>query len=577
MLAASFSSDCSRVVARLRRHRSAVGCKTGASVAHPQRAPIWCSPRAFPRQPRRRTQQDGTARLWDAKDRGLFAHPPRGTQFGARRELFSRRQPRRRTRAGTVPLGCGMQDRGLFAHPQGPHQFGARHELFSRWQPRRRTSSDSTARLWDARRPGPLCSPSRATQFGARRELFSRRQPRRHPRNSDGTARLWDAKTRASLLTLGGTPIWCSPRAFPRRQPRRRHATPTAPLGTMGCKDRGLFAHPQGAHQFGARRELFSRQRPRRRAAPTAPLGCGMQRPGGLFAHPRGHTNWVRAASFFSRQQPRRRRETPTAPARLWDAKTGASLLTLRGTNWVRAAGFSPDGSRVVTAKRRRHRSAVGCKDRGLFAHPQGGTNLVRAASFSPDGSRVVAVDSDGTARLWDAKTGASLLTLKGHTIGCSPRAFLPTAAASSRANDDGTAFNCGMQRPGPLCSPSRAHTNLVRAASFSPAATASSPASSDGTARLWDAKTGASLLTLRAHQLGASRELFSRRQPRRHPKRRHRSALWDAKRPARTLITWADHQGAVNAAAFSPNGEQVVTLVQMASCTSIRRSSTST
>jgi WD40 repeat protein len=36
---------------------------------------------------------------------------------------------------------------------------------------------------------------------------------------------------------------------------------------------------------------------------------------------------------------------------------------------------------------------------------------------FSPDGSRIVTVSHDDTGRIWDAKTGAELLTLKGLVV----------------------------------------------------------------------------------------------------------------------------------------------------------------
>ncbi len=59
--------------------------------------------------------------------------------------------------------------------------------------------------------------------------------------------------------------------------------------------------------------------------------------------------------------------------------------------------------------------SAAQAKGYPLFA-PWRHEKPVQTVAFSPDGSRVVTASSDGTARLWDAKTGASLLTLKGHT-----------------------------------------------------------------------------------------------------------------------------------------------------------------
>ena len=46
----------------------------------------------------------------------------------------------------------------------------------------------------------------------------------------------------------------------------------------------------------------------------------------------------------------------------------------------------------------------------------KGHTGAVTSASFSPDGSRIVTASGDKTAKVWDARTGAEVLTLKGHT-----------------------------------------------------------------------------------------------------------------------------------------------------------------
>jgi WD40 repeat protein len=45
----------------------------------------------------------------------------------------------------------------------------------------------------------------------------------------------------------------------------------------------------------------------------------------------------------------------------------------------------------------------------------KGHTGFVISASWSPDGSRLVTGSEDQTAKVWDAKTGAEVLTLKGH------------------------------------------------------------------------------------------------------------------------------------------------------------------
>ena len=42
----------------------------------------------------------------------------------------------------------------------------------------------------------------------------------------------------------------------------------------------------------------------------------------------------------------------------------------------------------------------------------------MRSAAFSPDGTRVVTGSNDQTVKVWDAKTGAELISLKGYSLG---------------------------------------------------------------------------------------------------------------------------------------------------------------
>ena len=55
-------------------------------------------------------------------------------------------------------------------------------------------------------------------------------------------------------------------------------------------------------------------------------------------------------------------------------------------------------------------------KYQGSFAAFYGHTSFVSSVSFSPDGSRLASGSGDQTIRVWDAKSGQSLLELKGHT-----------------------------------------------------------------------------------------------------------------------------------------------------------------
>ena len=67
------------------------------------------------------------------------------------------------------------------------------------------------------------------------------------------------------------------------------------------------------------------------------------------------------------------------------------------------------------------------------------------AVAFSPDGKTLASASDDGTMRLWDAATGESRATLKGHEGRVSAVAFSPTARPSPpQAMTNGAAVGRG-------------------------------------------------------------------------------------------------------------------------------------
>ena len=94
------------------------------------------------------------------------------------------------------------------------------------------------------------------------------------------------------------------------------------------------------------------------------------------------------------------------------------------------SASFSPDGSRIVTGSCDRTAKVWDAKSGAEVLTLKGHTDWVNSASFSPDGSRIVTGSQDKTAKVWDAKSGAEVLTLKGHTSLVRSASFSPDGIA---------------------------------------------------------------------------------------------------------------------------------------------------
>jgi hypothetical protein len=128
-----------------------------------------------------------------------------------------------------------------------------------------------------------------------------------------------------------------------------------------------------------------------------------------------------------------------------------------------------------------------------------GHTSHVTAVAFSPDGVRLATASVDGTARIWDARTGVAMAVLEGHAMRVNALAFSPDGMRLATAGDDHTA-RLWDGRAGTLLATLRAHSGRVGSVTFSPDGRRLATTSEDGTARLWDGQTGASLTVLTGH-----------------------------------------------------------------------------
>ncbi len=209
-----------------------------------------------------------------------------------------------------------------------------------------------------------------------------------------------------------------------------------------------------------------------------------------------GHEGFVMQADV----DPRSRRIATAAldgTARVWDAHTGREEALFRHVGGpLLCVRFSPDGQRVVVTGSGGgawiHDLQPGAPTVELVGHGRG----VHWAQFSTDGTRVVTASRDRTARVWDARDGRELARLAGHTGSVAEARFVdggrlvltrsaePPEGATTVEND-GTArlFDA---RSGAELRVLAGHTGAVVAFDASSDGRFLVTASEDRTARLW-------------------------------------------------------------------------------------------
>ena len=109
------------------------------------------------------------------------------------------------------------------------------------------------------------------------------------------------------------------------------------------------------------------------------------------------------------------------------------------------------------------------------------------SAAFSPDGRRVVTGSRQGTARVWDVATGASVTPLLRHGMGLLRVAFSPDGRRVGTAGGGDYAARVWDVATGESLGPPLRHRGWVYHLAFSPDGRRLATACHDGTARVWD------------------------------------------------------------------------------------------
>ncbi len=199
----------------------------------------------------------------------------------------------------------------------------------------------------------------------------------------------------------------------------------------------------------------------------------------------------------------------------------------------VDAVAYSPDGHRFASGDWGGQLIVRDVESgREVFRDQQG--QYVHAVAYSPDGKQLATGSSDHQIRILNAETGALEATLRGHTDGVMSVAFSPDSKQLLSSSFDETAMLWDLATATPQQT-LKGHSWWVWKARFSPDARRIVTVSQDGKAIVWE--------KARSREQAAGNET---------------AAL--APGSYTQLTEFTGHDGAVYAAAFSPDGKLIAT-----------------
>jgi WD40 repeat protein len=202
---------------------------------------------------------------------------------------------------------------------------------------------------------------------------------------------------------------------------------------------------------------------------------------------------------------------------------------------------------------------AGGAQSTRLHRQLRGHSGQVNVAAYSPDGTRVLTASDDGTARIWDAASGAEIAVFRANAGKIVSAVFAPDGGRVAVAAEDGTArIWDGSSGRGPVIL--KGHKQSLRSVAFDPEGKRVVTASLDSTARIWDVESGTELAVLTGHTDPVNSAVFSASGRRVVTSSWDSTArVWDASDGSEVAVL-KGHSGWVNNATFDRAGARVLT-----------------
>ena len=179
---------------------------------------------------------------------------------------------------------------------------------------------------------------------------------------------------------------------------------------------------------------------------------------------------------------------------RLWDVRTRRLVAqTAENSNAVVSLAFDPDGRHVAVGSLGGTGTVADARTGATVLTLRGHTGEILSVAYSADGSRIATAGSDGTARVWDAADGRALLTLQAGSAAVDAVVFSPEGTRLATASADGNVRIWNIKPTG-----SRewltiaAHPGGVESLLYADdGRTIASTGFDDRHEKIWDARTG--------------------------------------------------------------------------------------
>jgi WD40 repeat protein len=242
----------------------------------------------------------------------------------------------------------------------------------------------------------------------------------------------------------------------------------------------------------------------------------------------------------------------------VWDVATGRLLARLQQAGAVITADFSRDGRRIVTRNGRGTARVWDAATGAAVTPPLRHAEIIKYAAFSPDGRRVATAGYDRSIRVWDASTGQPLTPPMRHDKALEEVAWSQDGRRLIAAWGTGSVYvwdsATGQRLPLRVPQEGPGHTE------FSPDGQRILTSGSHFGSRVWDAQTGRPLTRLMRHRSMIPYATFS-------PDGRrivtvswdHTARVWDAATGEPVALP-LQHRANVTRALFSPDSRHVIT-----------------